>query len=194
MTATPKETEYVSNIHYFGPPVYSYSLKQGIGDGFLAPYKVIRVHLDVDVHGWRPQIGETDKHGRPIDDRIYNLKDFDRSLVIDARTQRVARWISDYLKQGGHRMQKTIIFCVDTEHAVAAAPGADRREPGPGAEERALRHAHHRRRCRRHRTARQLHRPGIAVPGARHHLAAAVHRRRCADLPADRAGPQRSAR
>ena len=118
MTATPKETEYASNIRYFGEPVYSYSLKQGIGDGFLAPYKVIRVHLDVDVHGWRPHAGETDKHARPIDDRIYNLKDFDRSLVIDTRTQRVARWISDFLKASGQRMHKAIVFCVDTEHAA----------------------------------------------------------------------------
>ena len=118
LTATPKETEYVSNIHYFGPPVYSYSLKQGISDGFLAPYKVIRVHLDVDVHGWRPHRAERDRHGLLIDDRIYNVKDFDRTLVIDARTQRVAQWITDYLKQSGNRMQKTIIFCVDTEHAA----------------------------------------------------------------------------
>ena len=117
LTATPKETEYVSNIHYFGPPVYTYSLRQGISDGFLAPYKVIRVHLDVDVNGWRPHAGESDKNGLLIDDRIYNLKDFDRTLVIDTRTQRVARWITDYLKQSGNRMQKTIIFCVDTEHA-----------------------------------------------------------------------------
>ncbi len=117
MTATPKETEYASNIQYFGEPVYSYSLRQGIGDGFLAPYKVIRVHLDVGVQGWRPQIGETDKHARPIDDRIYHLKDFDRSLVIDTRTQRVARWISDYLKGSCQRMHKAIVFCVDTEHA-----------------------------------------------------------------------------
>lgn len=118
LTATPKETEYVSNIHYFGPPVYTYSLKQGISDGFLAPYKVIRVHLDVDVHGWRPQLGEVDQRGLLIADRIYNVKDFDRALIIDARTQRVAQWITDYLKQSGNRMQKTIIFCVDTEHAA----------------------------------------------------------------------------
>ena len=118
LTATPKETEYVSNIHYFGPPVFTYSLRQGISDGFLAPYKVIRVHLDVDVHGWRPHASETDKHGLLIDDRIYNVKDFDRTLVIDTRTQRVAKWITDYLKQSGNRMQKTIVFCVDTEHAA----------------------------------------------------------------------------
>lgn len=118
LTATPKETEYASNIHYFGAPVYSYSLKQGISDGFLAPYKVIKVHLDIDVDGYRPRLGETDKLGKLIDDRIYNIKDFDRSIAIDTRTQRVARWISDYLKQSGDRMQKTIVFCVDTEHAA----------------------------------------------------------------------------
>ena len=118
LTATPKETEYVSNIHYFGKPVFSYSLKQGIRDGFLAPYKVIKVHLDVDVEGYRPKPGETDLNDEKIEDRHYNLKDFDRVLIIDERTRRVARWISDYLKQSGDRFQKTIIFCVDTEHAA----------------------------------------------------------------------------
>ena len=118
LTATPKETEYASNIEYFGEPVYSYSLKQGISDGFLAPYKVIKVHLDIDVDGYRPVKGETDKRGQLIDDRIYNVKDFDRNIVIDTRTQRVAKWVSDYLKQSGDRMQKSIIFCVDTEHAA----------------------------------------------------------------------------
>lgn len=118
LTATPKETEYVSNIHYFGPPVYSYSLKQGIRDGFLAPYKVIKVHLDIDVTGYRPKPEETDLSGHRIEDRLYNQKDFDRSLVIDERTARVARWVSDYLKQSGDRFQKTIVFCVDTEHAA----------------------------------------------------------------------------
>lgn len=118
LTATPKETEYISNIHYFGEPVYTYSLKQGISDGFLAPYKVIKVHLDVDVQGYRPEQGETDKHGHSIDDRLYNEKDFDRTLVIDERTIRVAKWVSDYLKQSGDRFQKTIVFCVDTEHAA----------------------------------------------------------------------------
>ena len=118
LTATPKETKYVSNIHYFGEPVYTYSLKQGIRDGFLAPYKVIRVHLDVDVHGYRPRAGEVDEHGAEIEDRIYNQKDFDRTLVIDTRTKRVAKWISDYLRASGDRLQKTIVFCVDTEHAL----------------------------------------------------------------------------
>jgi type I restriction enzyme, R subunit len=118
LTATPKETEYVSNIHYFGKPVFSYSLKQGIRDGFLAPYKVIKVHLDVDVEGYRPTSGETDINGELIEDRHYNQKDFDRVLVIDERTRRVAKWVSDYLKQSGDRFQKTIVFCVDTEHAA----------------------------------------------------------------------------
>ena len=118
LTATPKETEYVSNIHYFGQPVYSYSLKQGIRDGFLAPYKVIKVHLDVDVEGYRPVQGETDRYGYEIEDRIYNQKDFDRNLVIDERTKRVARKVSEFLKESGDRFQKTIVFCVDTEHAA----------------------------------------------------------------------------
>jgi type I restriction enzyme R subunit len=118
MTATTRETACVSNIHYFGPPVYTYALKQGIRDGFLAPYKVIKVHLDVDVEGYRPRPGETDLQGYAIDDRIYNQKDFDRTLVIDERTRRVARWVSEFLKHSGNRWQKTIVFCVDTEHAA----------------------------------------------------------------------------
>ena len=118
LTATPKETEYVSNIHYFGKPVYTYTLKQGIRDGFLAPYKVIKVHLDVDVEGYRPQQGELDEYGHEIEDRIYNQKDFDKNLVIDERTKSVAKWVSDYLKESGDKFQKTIVFCVDTEHAA----------------------------------------------------------------------------
>lgn len=118
LTATPKETEYVSNIHYFGKPVYTYSLKQGIQDGFLAPYKVIKVHIDVDVEGYRPERGETDRYGNEIEDRIYNTKDFDRTLVIDDRTKLVAKKVSDFLKESGDRFQKTIVFCVDEEHAA----------------------------------------------------------------------------
>ena len=118
MTATPKETEYVSNSDYFGPPVFTYSLKQGIRDGFLAPYKVIKVHLDVDVEGYRPMPGEVDQYGHEIEDRLYNQKDFDRNLIIDTRTARVAKWVSDYLKASGDRFQKTIVFCVDTPHAA----------------------------------------------------------------------------
>lgn len=118
LTATPKETKYVSNIAYFGEPVYSYSLKQGIRDGFLAPYKVVRVHIDRDVEGYRPEKGQLDRVGEPVEDRIYNTKDFDRTLVIDDRTKLVAAKVSQFLKENGDRYQKTIIFCVDQEHAA----------------------------------------------------------------------------
>ncbi|MBC8232760.1 DEAD/DEAH box helicase family protein [bacterium] len=116
MTATPKETRYVSNIDYFGEPIYVYSLKQGIEDGFLAPYKVVRIFIDKDLEGWRPPEGKLDKYGREIEARLYNLKDYDRSLVIDERTQLVAKRISDYLKQTD-RLSKTIVFCEDIDHA-----------------------------------------------------------------------------
>ncbi|ARR49377.1 DEAD/DEAH box helicase [Photobacterium damselae subsp. damselae] len=116
LTATPKETDEVSNIEYFGEPVYTYSLKQGIEDGFLAPYKVVRVDLDVDLQGWRPTKGQKDKHGETITDRIYNQKDFDRTMVIDERTELVAQTITNYLKRTDP-MAKTIIFCNDIDHA-----------------------------------------------------------------------------
>jgi type I restriction enzyme R subunit len=116
LTATPKETEEVSSIDYFGEPVYTYSLKEGIEDGFLAPYKVVRVDIDVDVQGWRPIKGQLDKYGEAIEDRIYNLKDFDRTMVIDERTMLVAQTITDYLKRT-NPMDKTIVFCNDIDHA-----------------------------------------------------------------------------
>ena len=116
LTATPKETDEVSNTDYFGDPVYTYSLKEGIEDGFLAPYKVVRVDLDVDLQGWRPTKGQTDKHGEQIEDRIYNQKDFDRTLVIDERTGLVAQTITNYLKRTDP-MAKTIVFCNDIDHA-----------------------------------------------------------------------------
>ena len=118
LTATPKETKYVSNIDYFGPPVYTYSLRQGIRDGFLAPYKVVKVHVDRDVEGYRPERGQRDRDGQRVEDRIYNQKDFDCALVLDERTKLVARKVSDFLKGSGDRFQKTILFCVDTEHAA----------------------------------------------------------------------------
>ena len=118
LTATPKETKYVSNIEYFGPPVYSYSLKQGIRDGFLAPYKVIKVHIDRDVEGYRPEKGQLDREGEEVEDRIYNIKDFDRTLVLDDRTKLVATKVTEFLKESGDRFQKTIVFCVDQEHAA----------------------------------------------------------------------------
>ncbi|HDK0919619.1 TPA: DEAD/DEAH box helicase family protein [Escherichia coli] len=116
LTATPKETHEVSSTDYFGDPVYVYSLKEGIEDGFLAPYKVVRVDIDVDLQGWRPTKGQTDLNGEVIDDRIYNQKDFDRTMVIDERTELVARTITDYLKRT-NPMDKTIVFCNDIDHA-----------------------------------------------------------------------------
>jgi len=116
LTATPKETKEVSNIDYFGEPIYTYSLKQGIEDGFLAPYKVIRIDLDKDLQGWRPSKGQTDKHGELIEDRIYNQKDFDRTLVLEKRTELVARKIIEFMTQTDP-YQKTIVFCEDIDHA-----------------------------------------------------------------------------
>lgn len=116
LTATPKETKDVSNIYYFGEPIYTYSLKQGIADGFLAPYKVIRINLDKDLEGWRPQVGQTDIYGMPIEDREYNLKDFDRNLFLQKRTDLVASKVTEFLK-ATDRFHKTIVFCVGVEHA-----------------------------------------------------------------------------
>ncbi|AKB61951.1 EcoAI/FtnUII family type I restriction enzme subunit R [Methanosarcina mazei] len=116
LTATPKETKDVSNIHYFGEPIYTYSLKQGIEDGFLAPYRVIRIDLDKDLAGWRPEKGKTDKYGRTIEDRIYNQKDFDRDLVLEKRTELVAKKVSEFLK-ANDRFDKTIVFCENIDHA-----------------------------------------------------------------------------
>jgi type I restriction enzyme R subunit len=116
LTATPKETKEVSNINYFGDPVYTYSLRQGIDDGFLAPYKVVRIDIDKDLQGWRPAKGQTDKHGNEIEDRIYNQKDFDRTLVLEKRTELVARKITEYLK-ATDPFAKTIVFCEDIDHA-----------------------------------------------------------------------------
>jgi len=116
LTATPKETEEISNIDYFGEPVYVYSLRQGIEDGFLAPYRVIRVSLDVDVDGWSPSEGQVDRYGELIPEGEYSARDFDRTVVIEERTELVARRVSDYLKETD-RYQKGIVFCRDIEHA-----------------------------------------------------------------------------
>lgn len=116
MTATPIKTKEASSSTYFGEPIYEYSLKQGIDDGFLAPYKVIRIGLDKDLEGYRPEVGKVDKYGNVIEDREYNIKDFDRSLVIDDRTRVVASKITEFLKKTD-RFGKTIVFCVDIEHA-----------------------------------------------------------------------------
>ena len=116
LTATPKETKEISNIDYFGAPIYTYSLRQGIDDGFLAPYKVVRIDIDKDLAGWRPDKGMVDKHGYEIEDRIYNQRDFDKNLVLEKRTELVAKKISDFLKQT-NRFDKTIVFCDNIDHA-----------------------------------------------------------------------------
>jgi Type I site-specific restriction-modification system, R (restriction) subunit and related helicases len=109
LTATPKETEEVSNIEYFGDPIYTYSLRQGISDGFLAPYRVIRIGLDVDLEGWRPPAGYLDKNDNPVEDRIYNRSDFDRNIVVEERRELVAQKITEFLN-GTDRFSKSIVF------------------------------------------------------------------------------------
>ncbi len=116
LTATPKETADVSTTYYFGEPVYTYSLKQGIEDGFLAPYKVVRIDLDKDLAGWRPEKGKLDKHGQEIEDRVYNQRDFDRTLVLEQRTELVAKKVTQFLSETD-RYDKTIVFCEDIDHA-----------------------------------------------------------------------------
>jgi type I restriction enzyme R subunit len=116
LTATPKETKQVSNIDYFGEPLYTYSLRQGINDGFLAPYKVVRIDIDKDLTGWRPDRGMVDKYGYEIEDRVYNQKDFDKNLVLEQRTKLVARKISEFLK-ATNRFDKMIVFCENIDHA-----------------------------------------------------------------------------
>ncbi len=116
LTATPKETKDVSSIYYFGEPVYTYTLKQGIEDGFLAPYKVVRIDIDKDLQGWRPSKGQTDKHGQLIEDRIYNQTDMDRTLVLEKRTELVAKKITQFLT-ATDPYAKTIVFCDDIDHA-----------------------------------------------------------------------------
>ena len=115
LTATPKETKYISNIDYFGAPIYTYSLREGIEDGFLAPFKVINIRTNIG-EGWRPYKGQLDKYGNEIEDRIYTNSDFDYNIILEERTYEVAREITDYLKSTD-RMQKTIVFCTTEEHA-----------------------------------------------------------------------------
>jgi type I restriction enzyme, R subunit len=188
MTATPKETQYVSNIAYFGEPVYTYSLKQGIRDGFLAPYKVIKVHIDRDVEGYRPEKGQVDRYGEEIEDRIYNPRT--STGPGDRRPDPlVAQKVTEFLKDSGDRFQKTIVFCVDQEHAArmrqalinenADLVGKNQRYvmriTGNDPEGQAQ--------------LGNFMDPGVHLSRPGHHLAAAVHRRRCPDLPADRARP-----
>ncbi|HEX3113932.1 MAG TPA: DEAD/DEAH box helicase family protein [Bradyrhizobium sp.] len=130
LTATPKETEYVSNTDYFGEPVFTYSLRQGISDGFLAPYKVIKVHIDRDVEGYRPEKGQLDREGEEIEDRIYNAKDFDRTLVLDDRTILTAKKVTQFLKESLARLntpdpetfQADVHFALDALPALTTRP------------------------------------------------------------------------
>ena len=115
MTATPKETKYISNIDYFCEPIYTYSLREGIEDGFLAPFKVINIRTNIG-EGWRPYKGQMDKNGQDIEDRVYTNSDFDYNIILEDRTYEVAREITEYLKSVG-RMDKTIVFCATEEHA-----------------------------------------------------------------------------
>lgn len=124
LTATPKETEDVSNINYFcaetgDKPLYTYSLKQGIEDGFLAPYRVISVELNIDREGYRPPLGKLDTEGNPLEDRVYTQKDFDRTIVVEERQEIVAQRITDYMKENDSRYAKTIVFCENIDHADA---------------------------------------------------------------------------
>jgi len=116
LTATPKESDTTSNSEYFGNPIFTYSLKQGIDDGFLAPYRVVRIGLNVDLEGYRPEMGKTDIDGNEVEDKIYNRKDFDRTMIIEERTELVAAKITEFLK-GYDRFAKTIVFCRDIDHA-----------------------------------------------------------------------------
>ncbi|MEJ3550255.1 DEAD/DEAH box helicase family protein [Ureaplasma parvum] len=117
MTATPKEDKNTSNSKYFGKPIYTYSLKQGIEDGFLAPYRVIKVNMDIDIEGYRPEKGKIDIHGEQIPDKIYDKKDFDKVLIVDDRTKKVASYVTNYLKSRNSRFEKTIFFCENIDHA-----------------------------------------------------------------------------
>lgn len=116
MTATPKETKYVSNIDYFGEPVYTYSLKEGIDDGFLAPFRVIKVTTNIG-DGWRPYKGQKDIQGNVIEDRVYNNRDYDYTIIIEDRINEVAKEITRYLKETNNRMAKTIVFCASEDAA-----------------------------------------------------------------------------
>ena len=118
LTATPKQTNSGSNLEYFGEPVYVYSLKQGIADGFLSPYVVMAHELDIDRDGYKPKKGEKDIHGKPLEDRLYLMPEFDRKLIIDERRKLVATKITEFLKEHD-RFTKTIVFCETEEHAGA---------------------------------------------------------------------------
>ena len=117
MTATPRRVDNADTYRYFGDSLYEYSLAQGIADGFLAPYRVHRVITDYDAAGWRPTKGEVDRYGREIPDAEYGTRDFERVVALRARTQAIARHLTDFLEKTD-RFAKTIVFCVNQEHAL----------------------------------------------------------------------------
>ena len=160
LTATPKETKDVSNIDYFGEPIYTYSLRQGIADGFLAPYKVVRIGLDKDLDGWRPEAGKTDKYGQLIEDREYNDRDFDRNLILE-QAHRAGRRQDHRVPQGHRPLRQDHHLLREHRPRRAHAPGPGQRQPRPGRRQQQVRHAHHRRQRRGQGPARQLHRSGI---------------------------------
>lgn len=135
LTATPKETKEVSNIDYFGDPIYTYSLRQGIEDGFLAPYKVVRIDIDKDLTGWRPEQGRTDDYGQEIEDRVYGQRDYDRTLILPQRTKLVARKVSEFLRDS-NRYDKTIVFCEDIDHAERMRAALVNQNPDLASEDR----------------------------------------------------------
>ena len=192
LTATPKETSEVSTLTYFGEPVYTYTLKQGIEDGFLAPWKVVRIDLDKDLQGWRPPAGMTDDLGREIEDRVYNQRDMDRVLVLNERTRRVAeKWrrisLGDRPLRQDHRLLR------DHRPCGADAFGARQRDrethAGGSRQHLEVRRAHHGRQRRGQAGARRLRPPRTALPLHRHHVEAVDDRRGRQDLQAHRAGP-----
>jgi type I restriction enzyme R subunit len=126
MTATPLRADNADTYAYFGNPIYTYRLKQGIEDGFLAPYTVHRVVTDLDATGWRPTQGQLDRFGREIPDQEYTTEDFDRVIALRMRTEAIARHISEFLRKGENRFAKTIVFCVDQEHAAAMLEALNR--------------------------------------------------------------------
>ncbi len=185
LTATPKETATVSNIEYFGEPLYTYSLRDGISDGFLAPFKVRRIDLDKDVGGWRPTAGQQDRTGQAIPDKIYTARDYDRTIVLGPRTEAVAKSVTAFQK-ANNRFAKTIVFCEDVDHAERMRQALVNENSDLAAQNEVHR-AHHRGQPLRSCRPRRLHRSGVEVSGHRHHEQAAEHRRGCANVQGHRA-------
>ena len=191
MTATPRREDNVDTYDYFGDPIYQYSLAEGIDDGFLAPYRVHRVITDDDASGWRPTKGELDRYGREIPDAVYHTRDFERLVALQARTQAIARHLTDFLKQTDP-FAKTIVFCVNQEHAPGDATCAG------GAEHRSRQEASRLRLPGHHGRGRRRQLPPLAFPGRRDHdpgdpdhLAPSDHGRGRPDLQERGPGPPR---